>query len=526
MSAEVAPPRSRPLSLSYTHPDTFSSHKSYCTVTQCKGGLVLLDGGNTLLRAIGSTIFQDGHAMYGGECLLVSCVCAPGGAVGCSAVFCSDASVCIHICVHSTQTGAIFAQNGRTQLLAQESSRQANVELGDHTSVRYSSALYGGGIYIDRSSLKLSGDAHVHNNRAHEWGGGLCMDRSTLLGIGGRFSFEANAVIGYAGSDGSGVFDGVGHQIYQTSMVRAAISPCPPGTFFSGVLQVGIDHNFTGCSDVCFPGTFAVDTADRQSCASCPAGSFCPNGQPAELPEPCPAGKFNSGMGSTSAGACILCPKGFYAPKFSPRCFECQRGEYQNRQGSGSCVSCPMGWFRGDSTGALAENCSRCALGQTTAGEKAASCVGCGLGSRGDAGNPGFCVGCEPGLYTDSRGASSCQECADLRKVPNEARTACEKPSYKVAADCGDRAFLDDSDMDRNLHRCLPCPAGASCKGAVSWRGVKAKFGYWRLEVATRNASVPPPCAFGSTIADPCVLFFKWYVSRASMPAPPRALWI
>ena len=59
-------------------------------------------------------------------------------------------------------------------------------------------------------------------------------------------------------------------------------------------------------------------------------------------------------------------------------------------------------------------------------------------------------------------------------------------PKWLTAKDCSDTQFLNMSivkhrSWDPLTFQCRPCPIGATCKGDITWNGVIATFGYWRL---------------------------------------------
>ena len=69
---------------------------------------------------------------------------------------------------------------------------------------------------------------------------------------------------------------------------------------------------------------------------------------------------------------------------------------------------------------------------------------------------------------------------------------------WLVTSDCDEENFLDDLGTAHHppatwktsypdLWNCSRCPDGSSCKGNVLWPGVKAKFGYWRVDVANNE---------------------------------------
>ena len=65
---------------------------------------------------------------------------------------------------------------------------------------------------------------------------------------------------------------------------------------------------------------------------------------------------------------------------------------------------------------------------------------------------------------------------------------------WSTAVDCLDSSYLNTTvtsfkhSVDPDYWRCYPCPIGASCKGAITWSGVVALFGYWRVpKITTSN---------------------------------------
>ncbi len=106
--------------------------------------------------------------------------------------------------------------------------------------------------------------------------------------------------------------------------------------------------------------------------------------------------------------------------------------------------------------------CLSCPRGQDTANRTgAAECSQCDLGKYGD--RNGSCTTCDPGLFQDGKGATSCTTCPPS-KVPNDARTACESPTWKVPTDCKPNTeCLDDRDSDQHKHACMDCPLGGDC---------------------------------------------------------------
>ena len=70
--------------------------------------------------------------------------------------------------------------------------------------------------------------------------------------------------------------------------------------------------------------------------------------------------------------------------------------------------------------------------------------------------------------------------------------------------------YLNSSDVNKDNHKCMSCPLGASCEGNIDWSGVKVKSGWWRIEdhkdtkdrlhppkcLEKHKGNVKPPCAF------------------------------
>jgi len=57
---------------------------------------------------------------------------------------------------------------------------------------------------------------------------------------------------------------------------------------------------------------------------------------------------------------------------------------------------------------------------------------------------------------------------------------------WQVTTDCLQTQYLDtfivtNRSWDPTTFKCRPCPEGASCEGDITWSGVIAKFGYWRI---------------------------------------------
>ena len=83
-------------------------------------------------------------------------------------------------------------------------------------------------------------------------------------------------------------------------------------------------------------------------------------------------------------------------------------------------------------------------------------------------------------------------ECT-LGEVPNEQHTACAKPSWTTATDCGNNQYLNDTSPDNMNWACVACPLGASCIGDITWSGVRSKFGHARCP---NNRSRFETCSF------------------------------
>ena len=69
---------------------------------------------------------------------------------------------------------------------------------------------------------------------------------------------------------------------------------------------------------------------------------------------------------------------------------------------------------------------------------------------------------------------------------------------WQVNNNCLETQYLNTSiytkhPLDPATFQCRPCPAGASCKGDITWSGVVAKFGFWRVPGELPNEFVECP---------------------------------
>jgi len=92
----------------------------------------------------------------------------------------------------------------------------------------------------------------------------------------------------------------------------------------------------------------------------------------------------------------------------------------------------------------------------------------------------------------------SCQPKYESGFLPNEQRTACEKPPWKVPSDCSENEqYLDDTSTDFKNWTCVPCIYGADCSGHQTIQTLKALPSYrtmtWSNDVFGKCSS-PDTC--------------------------------
>ena len=147
---------------------------------------------------------------------------------------------------------------------------------------------------------------------------------------------------------------------------------------------------------VCGPGSYAV--ADFAfSCQNCEAG------------------KYQSGLGFSSAVSCLSCGPGTFSFPGSPFCNLCESGKYSTvpeAAFSSSCLMCLAGKFQ-SGVGMIAElNCTECPAGSFSQVDGSSTCAECQTGKISIvAGSRSiFDCGaqCLPGTYS---GSSSCLQC-------------------------------------------------------------------------------------------------------------------
>ena len=108
----------------------------------------------------------------------------------------------------------------------------------------------------------------------------------------------------------------------------------------------------------------------------------------------CPAGKFHTGCGGGSKGACVACAA----------------GKHKQHAGWHSCSDCAPGRYH---AGSAASKCTDCASGQYSTAAGAAACVACdkrcaaGTYHSGCGGaSKGWCLSCPRGQFKTGAGAS------------------------------------------------------------------------------------------------------------------------
>ena len=215
----------------------------------------------------------------------------------------------------------------------------------------------------------------------------------------------------------------------------------------------------------------------------------------------CVEGKYRGPKGT--ADKCLSCDLGKNSVTGSATCTVCIPGKAGT-----PCTDCLEGKYRGPED--TADECLACRIGQysTTA---SSVCSGCDLGKFGA--TAGTCDDCPVGKYNDLRGSKKCSQCP-VGKTPNQKRTACEKPAWKVPADCEPRVqYLNDQSTNKTKWTCVPCqPAdGIDCSQPSSFSTLSMQAtGFWNASWGNypsfHKCPRPENCqATNDTSTQPCL---------------------
>jgi hypothetical protein len=164
-------------------------------------------------------------------------------------------------------------------------------------------------------------------------------------------------------------------------------------------------------------------------------------------------------------------------------CLPCIPGWSSSEDGMDVCIQCPSGWI-GDI--APSKRCLSCEKGKSSS-IGSSSCTNCPKGKYGQLENQNHrvCRDCFPGYFGSDAGTESCQLCPSGWEQTSPGVTFCTDLNWKQPRDCNDEQYLNNTDADGTNWKCLQCPKGTSCIGAVLWRNVTALTGYWRCPSTT-----------------------------------------
>ena len=222
----------------------------------------------------------------------------------------------------------------------------------------------------------------------------------------------------------------------------------------------------TAC-EACPKGTFALKEG-TVLCYSCIPGRYTAGLTGLRECKKCPIGRHTNSIGYEEK-ECTACLAGFSQDQEGmASCLPCRPGKANQLTGKSKCLDCNRGQYAADPK---LQKCAECELGKDTENKTGASaCSGCDLGRHGIA--HGVCVECEKGKFIDKRGSSDCKSPKSLLFTANDARTAERPIDYLVKSSCNTIEYLNATAKDPYLHRCLPCPLGASCVGHIDQRYV------------------------------------------------------
>ena len=283
-------------------------------------------------------------------------------------------------------------------------------------------------------------------------------------------------------------------------------TPCEAGKFQP-------DEGQPYCLD-CVVGRYQ-DEVGMQSCKVCQAGRSMNTSGATNACKECQAGYYQDSEGQS---LCLKCFPGRFAPSIeSLACKLCRKGFFQPDSAAVMCFPLPNGTiatsgFTSFITMPPGQVITKCETGNASctpfkacpAGKIGTvdhkSCMDCMPGMASLPGSE-VCFNCAKGKYNDGiELGTPCKACPvgqfqDQEAVPslhcklcpagwqNQASGAhiCISNGYLSAADCTDGMYLDDTNTSfPEVWRCKVCPQGAFCMGDVTWKDVKAKFGWAR----------------------------------------------
>ena len=201
----------------------------------------------------------------------------------------------------------------------------------------------------------------------------------------------------------------------------------------------------------------------QMNCMLCPRGQLQTNGGQMNC-NPVPPGKI---VGTGSSSFITVPPGQFITGICEPNDADCN-----------PFAVCPEG-----TTGTEDRmHCEGCPIGLTSL-PGATTCQACSKG-KFNALNGTTCVDCPAGYFQEQEiePSARCRSCPAGWTQDKSGETACKSLGWPQAEDCGDDEFLNNTDAHPGHWKCLACPAGASCRGHVSWREVKALFGWARCK--------------------------------------------